>query len=90
VKLRGTQHEGTSHRGFNGDSCRLVALLALPAYFTGEPAEEAVERAVGVTEQVIDAHEAAALVSLVGVELLGVIASAGCSSPGAGGRCRAP
>lgn len=55
----------------------VVALLALPAYFTGEPAEEAVAGAPGVTEQVVDVHEEAALVSLIGVELLGVIALGG-------------
>ena len=50
-----------------------VALLALPVYFTGEPAEEIVERAAGISKADIDAHEQSALISLVGVELLGVV-----------------
>jgi uncharacterized membrane protein len=54
-----------------------VALLALPVYFTGEPAEEVVESAAGVSKAAIDAHEAFALISLIGVEVLGVIALAG-------------
>ena len=50
-----------------------VALLALPVYFTGEPAEEVVESAAGISKSAIDAHEQSALISLVGVELLGVV-----------------
>jgi uncharacterized membrane protein len=54
-----------------------VALLALPVYLTGEPAEEVVESAAGVSKAAIDAHEAFALISLMGVEVLGLIALAG-------------
>lgn len=54
-----------------------VALIALPVYFTGEPAEEVVEDTAGVSKGTIDAHEESALVSLLGVEALGVIALAG-------------
>ena len=54
----------------------IVALLALPAYFTGEPAEEVVEDSVGVAEASIEAHESAALVALVGAELVGLLALA--------------
>jgi len=53
------------------------ALIAIPVYFTGEPAEDAVERLAGVTENAIESHEAAALISLIAVELLGVIGLAG-------------
>ncbi len=54
-----------------------VALLALPVYLTGEPAEAVVEHAAGVSESVIEAHEEAAVVALIGVELLGLIAAGG-------------
>ena len=54
-----------------------VALLALPAYFTGEPAEEVVENIAGVSKSVIHAHQNAALLSLIGVELLGLVALIG-------------
>jgi hypothetical protein len=39
----------------------LTALLALPVYFTGEPAEKVVEHLPGVTEPLIEEHENAAL-----------------------------
>ena len=54
-----------------------IALVALPVYFTGEPAEEIVEGTAGVSKAAIEAHEESALVSLVGVELLGIIALIG-------------
>ncbi len=55
----------------------VVAALALPAYLTGEPAEEIVERLPGVSEQVIDRHESAATTAFAAVEVLGVLALAG-------------
>lgn len=54
-----------------------VALVALPVYFTGEPAEEVVEDTAGISQGTIDAHEDSALISLLGVEMLGVVALAG-------------
>jgi hypothetical protein len=55
----------------------LVALASLPAFFTGEPAEAVVERAAGVTEGAVDAHEDSAAVSLIAVEVLGALALIG-------------
>jgi uncharacterized membrane protein len=55
----------------------IVALIAVPVYLTGDPAADAVERLAGTTENAIDAHEDAALTSLIGLELLGAIALAG-------------
>jgi len=55
----------------------VVALAAIAVYLTGEPSEDVVERLVGTAEPAIELHEGAALASLVGVELLGVIALAG-------------
>jgi uncharacterized membrane protein len=52
----------------------VVALVAIPAYFTGEPAEEAVEHLAGTAESAIEPHEDAALVSLIAVEILGALA----------------
>ncbi len=51
----------------------LIGILTLPAYFTGEPAEEVVEHLPGVAESFIDAHEKYALFSLISTELLAVI-----------------
>lgn len=53
-----------------------VAILALGAYFTGEYAEDMVEHMPGVTEAVIHAHETAALVALIFIEVLGALSIA--------------
>jgi hypothetical protein len=53
------------------------ALLALPAYFTGEPAEGMIKSVPGVMESLIEPHEDAAGVALTGVLLLGAGALAG-------------
>lgn len=42
-----------------------LAAVVLPVYFTGEPAEEVVEHLPGVAESFIEAHEDAAIYSLV-------------------------
>jgi hypothetical protein len=55
----------------------VFALLTIPVYLTGEPAEHVAERLPGVAEAVIDRHEDAALAALVAVEILGASALAG-------------
>lgn len=55
----------------------LAAILTIPVYFTGEPAEEAVEHLAGVAESVIEQHEEAAEVSFIITGILGAIALAG-------------
>src|SRR5512145_2100282 len=52
----------------------LVALVAIPAYLTGKPAEEAVEHLIGTAESAIEPHEDAALVSFLAMEVLGALA----------------
>ena len=42
----------------------IMALVAIPVYLTGEPAEESVEKLAGVSEQLIEAHEDAAGIAL--------------------------
>ena len=51
-----------------------IAALALPTYFTGEPAEEFVERIPGVAESFIKAHENSAQVSLFLILFTGIMA----------------
>ncbi len=41
------------------------AIIAVPVYLTGEPAEEVVEGLAGVSEAVIEQHESAAAFSLI-------------------------
>lgn len=50
----------------------LIAALTVPAYLTGEPAEEAIEHAPGVATALIDRHETLATVSMVLTVALGV------------------
>lgn len=52
----------------------VAGLVAIPTYLSGEPAEEAVERAAGAVEPWVEPHEEAALTSLVLVEALAVLA----------------
>ena len=67
----------------------LTAVVTVPVYFTGEPAEEVVESMPGVTEDAIEEHEESALVSLSAVEALGLLAVAGLFL-GRGGRVAPP
>jgi len=53
----------------------LVALLAIPTYFTGEPAEKIVEGMPGVSMMDIEAHEESAEASLIAALLLGVLSA---------------
>jgi uncharacterized membrane protein len=50
-----------------------LALLTLPVYLTGEPAQKIVEHLPGVTEAAIEEHEDAALAALIAIEVLGVL-----------------
>lgn len=52
----------------------VAALVAIPVFLTGEPAEGTVEHLAGTAEGAIETHEDAAVLSLISVELLGVIA----------------
>ena len=52
----------------------LIALWAIPAYLTGEAAEELVENLPGISEQLIEEHEEKAKVALILIEITGVLA----------------
>jgi len=52
----------------------LIALAAIPAYFTGGAAEESVGHIAGMSDSAIEAHEEVALLALIGIELLGAVA----------------
>lgn len=51
-----------------------VALVAIPVYLSGEPAEEVLEHSRPISEPLVEAHEEAAFVSFVALELLGLAA----------------
>ncbi|MCE9611499.1 MAG: hypothetical protein K8R23_14980 [Chthoniobacter sp.] len=50
-------------------------LFAIPAYLTGEPAEEIVEKIAGIGESLIERHEDAASIALAAALLAGVLAA---------------
>lgn len=54
----------------------VLAVFAIGVYLSGEPAEEAVEHLSGLSETRIEAHEEAALLAFIGMEILGVVALA--------------
>lgn len=50
------------------------ALMTIPVYLTGEPAEKQIEHLAGVSEALIKQHEEAAEVALIAIGILGVVA----------------
>jgi uncharacterized membrane protein len=54
-----------------------IAVITIPVYLTGEPAEEIVEDMPGVSEEIVEEHEEAALIGIVLTEIVGLIALAG-------------
>lgn len=54
-----------------------VALVAIPVYLTGEPAEEIVEHMPGFAEEIFERHETAGLVSLIALGVLGAVSLLG-------------
>jgi len=55
----------------------MMAVLTIPAYLSGEPAEEAIRGLSGVSEATIEEHEEAARPALLAMLALGAVALAG-------------
>jgi hypothetical protein len=55
----------------------VVAVITIPVYLTGEPAEEGAEHLPGVTEALIERHEDAAFGAMIAMQLAGALALAG-------------
>lgn len=51
----------------------VMALIAIPVFLTGEPAEESVEGIAGVSDGLIEEHEEAATVAIWLMEALGLL-----------------
>lgn len=51
----------------------IMALIAIPVFLTGEPAEESVEGLAGVSEVLIEQHEEAAELAIWVMEALGLL-----------------
>jgi len=52
----------------------VMAIVAIPVYLTGEPAEENVEKLPGISEALIEEHESAAAFAIWLMELTGLVA----------------
>ncbi|GBC93488.1 hypothetical protein HRbin15_01979 [bacterium HR15] len=55
----------------------VVALLAVPTYLTGEPAEEIIEKQPGYSHSYVEPHESMAKMALIASLMLGVLALGG-------------
>jgi hypothetical protein len=55
----------------------LIALVAIPVYLSGKAAEDQVAHLAGVSESIIESHEASAAVTLVALEALGALSVTG-------------
>ena len=55
----------------------LAALVAIAVYLSGEQAEEVVEHLAGISEAIIESHEEAGWLALLGAGALGLLALAG-------------
>jgi uncharacterized membrane protein len=55
----------------------LLGVLTLPVYLTGEPAQKIVQALPGVSKQIIEQHEEAALLALIAMSILGLFALVG-------------
>jgi len=55
----------------------LAAVLVLPLYLSGEPSQDAVKGLPGISDRILDQHEALAAPTLACNLLLGIIAGAG-------------
>lgn len=53
-----------------------IAVVAVAVYFTGSPAEEAVEKLAGVTEKAIEQHEEGAELATVAMSMFGALSLA--------------
>jgi len=51
-----------------------MALMTVPVYLTGEPAEDRVENAIGVSKQILEEHEDTAKLTFAAMGLVGLVA----------------
>lgn len=55
----------------------LAALVAVPVYLTGEPAEEAVENLAGVSHSILEQHEDTAQIAMILLAVTGALSLLG-------------
>lgn len=52
----------------------IAAIVAVPVYLTGEPSEEMVETLPGIQESIVEQHEDAGKLGLIGTSVVGLLA----------------
>jgi uncharacterized membrane protein len=52
----------------------IIAIITIPAYLTGEPAHDIVHDLAGISDEILERHEWAALIALALAEIVGIIA----------------
>jgi hypothetical protein len=55
----------------------VIAVLTIPAYLTGEPAEDIVKTLAGVSEAMVESHEEASQIAFTAIIVVGVFALVG-------------
>lgn len=73
VMLLGILARNVSFKRLGLGTFVIAALITIPVYLTGEPAEEAVEQ-LNIPESVVEAHEEAGELAFWGIIALGVLA----------------
>jgi len=69
----GLLRKNDSFKRFGMATLVISALIAIPTYYTGEPAEERIEKSPGVEKAYISAHEEAAEFGVVVICVAGII-----------------
>ncbi|MGD8869379.1 MAG: hypothetical protein PVI01_17300 [Gemmatimonadales bacterium] len=54
-----------------------IAIITIPTYLTGEPAEDVLQDMPGFSSEIVEEHEEAALIAIVLTEMVGIVALAG-------------
>ncbi len=54
-----------------------IAIITIPVYLTGEPAVDIVQHMPGISKEILERHEWAALVAILLTEIVGIIALVG-------------
>jgi uncharacterized membrane protein len=73
ILLAGIARKETSIQRAALATILVMSLIAIPAFLTGEPAEESVEKIAGVSETAMEAHEEAAELAFWAMEVAGLL-----------------
>jgi len=57
--------------------CIFIAVVTIPVFLTGDPAKDVIEKMPGISDNLIESHEEAAVFSFILVEIMGVLSAVG-------------